>query len=111
MEVDIDSGSVDKLEIVNDNNDVLFKNRMFLKYDDDSGSIPPSLEEVGDSSTDDSFFLLGTLILSHTMNVLNWSSMNPGMTTTGQRSLCPGVNAQSPFALQIRLGQSKADDS
>ncbi len=56
-------------------------------------------------------FLLGMLILSHTMNVLNWSSMNPGIITTGQRSLCPGMNAQSPFALQVRLGQSKADDS
>jgi hypothetical protein len=59
MEVDLDDGSVDKLDIVNDNNDVLFKNRMFLKYDDDSGSIPPSLEEVDDSSTDDSFFSAG----------------------------------------------------
>ena len=49
MEVDLDNDSVDKLGIVNNNTDVLFKNRIFLKYDDDSGSIPPSLEEVDDS--------------------------------------------------------------
>ena len=30
-----------------------------MNYDDDTGSIPPNLEEVDDSSTDDSFFSAG----------------------------------------------------
>eukprot|EP00804_Cyclotella_cryptica_P018077 CCRYP_017618-RF/>CCRYP_017618-RF protein AED:0.32 eAED:0.31 QI:0/0/0/1/0/0/2/0/448 len=59
MEVELDNDSVDKLSLVIDNNDSFFKNRLFLKYDDDSGSIPPSLEEVDDSSSDDSFFSAG----------------------------------------------------
>eukprot|EP00804_Cyclotella_cryptica_P016884 CCRYP_001852-RA/>CCRYP_001852-RA protein AED:0.35 eAED:0.35 QI:0/0/0/1/0/0/2/0/383 len=59
MEVDLDNNSIDKLSLVIDNNDSFFKNRLFLKYDDDSGSIPPSLEDVDDSSVDDSFFSAG----------------------------------------------------
>ena len=83
MEAEPDDSSIVKLSIVNNTNDVNFKNGMFLKYDDNSGSIPPSLEEVDDSSTDDSSFLLGTLILSHTMNVSTWSLKNPGTTVMG----------------------------
>ena len=59
MEVDLDNNSIDKLSLVIDDNDSFFKNRLFLKYDDDSGSIPPSLEDVDDSSVDDSFFSAG----------------------------------------------------
>ena len=59
MEVKLDDSSVAKLSIVNDNNNVNFKNRMFLKYNDDSGSIPPSLEEVDDFCTDNSLFSAG----------------------------------------------------
>ena len=84
MEVDLDNNSIDKLSLVIDDNDSFFKNRLFLKYDDDSGSIPPSLEDVDDSSVDDSFFLLGTLT-SHDVIVLTWSSMNPDTTTTDQK--------------------------
>ena len=59
MEVGLDNNSIDKLSLVIDNNDSSFKNRLFLKYDDDSGSLPPSLEDVDDSSNDDSFFSAG----------------------------------------------------
>ncbi len=55
MEVDPEVNNVAKLSIVTDNNDISFKNGTFLNYDDDSSSILPSLEEVDDSSTDDSF--------------------------------------------------------
>jgi hypothetical protein len=66
MEVELNDSSVTKLGIVNNNNGINLKNRMFLKYDDDSGSIPPSLEEVDDSSTDDSFFSAGNAYPSPT---------------------------------------------
>ncbi len=111
MEVDPKVCSVTKLSIVTNNNDISFENGTFLNYDNDSGSILPSLEEVEDSSTDDSFFLLGTPILSQTMNVLNWSSRNPGTTITGQRLLCPILTDQLLSVLQIQLGQSKVEDS
>ena len=110
MEVDLHVSSVAKLSIVIDNNDISFKSDIFLNYDADSANSLPTLEEVDDSSTDD-FFLLGTPTLSPTMNVLNWSLKNPGTITTGQRLLCPVVNAQLPSALQIQLGQSRAGDS
>ena len=55
MEVDPEVSNVAKLCIVTDKNDISFKNGNLLNYDDDSGSILPSLEEVDDSSTDDSF--------------------------------------------------------
>ena len=54
-EVDSEVNNVAKLSIVTNNNDISFKNGIFLNYDDDSSSIVPSLEEVDDSSTDDSF--------------------------------------------------------
>ena len=54
-EVDSEVNNVAKLSIVTDNNDISFKNGIFLNYGDDSSSILPSLEEVDDSSTDDSF--------------------------------------------------------
>jgi hypothetical protein len=59
MEVDLELNSVDKLEPVSDNNDVIFQNGFFSNYDDNTGSIPPNLEEVDDSSTDNSFFSAG----------------------------------------------------
>ena len=55
MEVDSEVNSVAKLSLVTDNDCISFKNGIFLNYDDDSISILPSLEEVDDSSTDDSF--------------------------------------------------------
>ena len=55
MEVDLHDSSVAKLSIVTDNNDISFKNDTFLNYDNDSGNSLPRLEEVDDSSTDDSF--------------------------------------------------------
>ena len=55
MEVDSEVDSVVKLSLVTDNDCISFKNGIFLNYDDDSSIIPPSLEEVDDSSTDDSF--------------------------------------------------------
>ena len=67
MEVDPELDSVDKLDLVSNSNDVCFKNGTFLKYDDDSGSVLPCLEEVDDSSTDDSFFSAGnaTFVPNH----------------------------------------------
>jgi hypothetical protein len=54
------SNSVSKLETVSDTNDVCFKNRILLKYNDESISVLPSLEEVDDSSTDGSDFSAGS---------------------------------------------------
>jgi hypothetical protein len=105
------SSSVFKLETVIDTNDVCFKNKILLKYDEELISILPSLEEIDDSSMDGSFFLLGMPTLSQTMNVLNWSLRNPDTIIMGQRLLCPDMNAQLPSALQTQLGQSRADDS
>jgi len=48
-----------KLECITDVSDYHFKNRTFLKYDDDSSCQPPTLVET--DSTDSSFFLLGAL--------------------------------------------------
>ena len=39
------SNCVSKVETVIDTNDVCFKNRIFLNYDDESISILPSLQE------------------------------------------------------------------
>ena len=109
-EVDSEVNNVAKLSIVTDNDDISFKNGIFLNYDNDSGSILPSLEEVDDSSTDNSFSA-GNANTFPNHECLNWSLRNPGTTTMGQRSLCPVVNAQLLSVLQIYLEQSKAGDS
>ena len=56
MEVNPEVNNLTKLSIVTNNNDISFINGIFINYDDDSSSILPSLEEVDDSSTDDSFY-------------------------------------------------------
>ena len=48
--------SASKLRLVADANDDCIKNRIFLNYDDESGTILSSLEEVDYSSTDGLFF-------------------------------------------------------
>jgi hypothetical protein len=51
--------SASKLRLVADANDDCIKNRIFLNYDDESGTILSSLEEVDYSSTDGLFFSAG----------------------------------------------------
>lgn len=76
------SFSINKLDQFNEVNKFYFKNRAFLKYDDNSLCQFPSFVEA--DSTKSSIFSWECYLLSHYMNVLEWRLRKPTTIIMGQ---------------------------